>query len=42
MNTFLASLGIMGIGMAGIFLVAVVLMGVMKILTSLFPGDNPQ
>ena len=38
MSLFMESLRIMGTGMLGIFAVAFILIAVMKVLTTLFPG----
>lgn len=38
MSLFMESLRIMGTGMLGIFAVACILIAVMKVLTTLFPG----
>ena len=38
MSLFMESLRIMGTGMLGVFAVAVILIAVMKVLTTLFPG----
>ena len=39
-QNFIASLRVMGLGMIGIFIVAIVLMLIMMILTKVFPGDK--
>ncbi len=40
MNNFMESLKIMAVGMAGIYAAAIVLAGMMKALTALFPGTK--
>ena len=40
MENFLASLKVMGLGMLGIFIVAVVLVVIMMLLTHLFPANK--
>lgn len=42
MGNFLASLKVMGLGMLGIFSVALVLMLIMMLLTRLFPAKKEQ
>ena len=42
MTNFLMSLKVMGMGMLGIFSVTVVLMGVMHLLTKIFPAEKDQ
>ena len=39
-ETFLLSLEVMGLGMLGIFAVALLLMAVIRVLTKLFPGKK--
>ena len=39
-GAFLQSLEVMGLGMLGIFAVAVLLIAVIRILTKLFPGKK--
>lgn len=40
MSTFMESLKVMGLGMAGIFAVAIALMLIMMALTRFFPADK--
>lgn len=37
---FIESLKVMGVGMLGIFLVAAILIVIMKVLTKLFPAEK--
>ncbi len=39
---FMESLKVMGFGMLGIFVVAIVLIVIMKVLTSLFPAKKEE
>lgn len=42
MSLFMESLRIMGTGMLGVFAVAGILIAVMKVLTTLFPGKQSR
>ncbi|MDD2355067.1 MAG: hypothetical protein WCQ94_05080 [Lachnospiraceae bacterium] len=41
-ENFMASLKVMGLGMIGIFAVAIALIIVMKLLTTIFPGSGKK
>lgn len=42
LSNFMESLKVMGFGMLGIFVVAIVLIVIMKVLTALFPAKKEE